>query len=236
VQSKNVEIRVTLPNLLIYVLRLKISVVMEVMDERFLAIETNMIKKQKDYYSSREAASLLGVAVSTVQLWVNNGHLKAWTTGGGHRRISRHSVEEILNKQEEVLRPQKGVQPLKVVVVDDDASQLRLYEKYFDTWGVNASITTTLDGYQGLVKIGHESPDIIITDIVMPNMDGFQLVRAVDEVPELDHSVIIVVTGLMGKELSEIDGLPERVHVLTKPIPFAELEFLVRQTIKTKGY
>jgi len=205
-------------------------------DERIESIETDMIKKQKDYYSSREAATLLGVAVSTVQLWVNNGHLKAWTTSGGHRRISRHSVEEILNKQEEVLHPQKGAPQLKVVVVDDDASQLRLYEKYFDAWGVNASITTTLDGYQGLVKIGHESPDIIITDLVMPNMDGFQLVRAVNEFPELDHSVIIVVTGLMEKEVSERDGLPERVHLLSKPIPFTELEVLVRQAVDAKRY
>jgi len=202
----------------------------------YLATETEMIKKQKDYYSSREAASLLGVAVSTVQLWVNNGHLKAWTTGGGHRRISRHSVEEILNKQEAVLRPQKDDRKLKVVVVDDDVSQLKLYEKYFDAWGVNASISPALDGYQGLVKIGHESPDIIITDLVMPNMDGFQLIRAVNEFPELDHSVIIVVTGLMEQEVSEREDLPERVHLFTKPIPFMELEVLVRQAVDSKRY
>jgi len=193
-----------------------------------------MIKKQKDYYSSREAAALLGVAVSTVQLWVNNGHLKAWTTGGGHRRISHQSVEEIRNKQEAALGAQKGKQQLKIVVVDDDASQLKLYEKYFDAWGVNASITNALDGYQGLVKIGHESPDIIITDLIMPNMDGFQMVKAVDDFSELNHSVIIVVTELMEKEIVERGLLPERAHVLTKPIPFTELEILVRQTIDAK--
>jgi len=193
-----------------------------------------MIKKQKDYYSSREAATLLGVAVSTVQLWVNNGHLKAWTTGGGHRRISRHSVEETLNKQAAALRPQKDGQPLKVVVVDD-APQLRLYEKHFDAWGVNATISIAQDGYQALVKIGQELPDIIITDLVIPNMDGFQLIKAVDEFPELDQSVIIVVTGLNKKEVIK-DPLPERVHVLKKPIPFTELEVLVRQTIDAKRY
>jgi excisionase family DNA binding protein len=195
-----------------------------------------MIKKEKDYYSSKEAASLLGVAVSTIQLWVNNGHLKAWTTGGGHRRISRHAVEEILNKQEAVLGATKGKQQLKVMVVDDDASQLRMYEKYFDAWGVNASITTALDGYQGLVKVGNVLPDIIITDLMMPNMDGFQMVRAVDEFPELDQSVIIVVTGLMQKEIAERGSLPDRVHILTKPIPFTELEVLVRQAIDAKRY
>ena len=122
------------------------------------------------------------------------------------------------------------------MVVDDDASQLRLYEKYFDAWGVNALITTAQDGYEGLVKIGHVVPDIIITDLIMPNMDGFQMVRAVDEFPELDQSVIVVVTGLMQKEIAERGSLPDRVNILTKPIPFTELEVLVRQTIDAKRY
>jgi len=59
-----------------------------------------MAEKQKDYYKTSEAAKLLGVAVSTVQLWANNGSLRAWTTDGGHRRIERTSVEEMLAKQQ----------------------------------------------------------------------------------------------------------------------------------------
>ena len=139
-----------------------------------------MMIKNKDYYSSKEAASLLGVAVSTVQLWVNNGHLKAWMTGGGHRRISQHSVERMLNKQEEALGSKNE---LKIVFVDDDEAQLKLFRDYITAWGVNASVTTALDGYQALVKIGYTVPDIVITDLLMPNMDGFQLIKAVDEFP-----------------------------------------------------
>ncbi len=55
-----------------------------------------MTEKRKAYYSTREAAELLGVAVSTIQLWTKGGLLKAWTTGGGHRRIALRSVEEML--------------------------------------------------------------------------------------------------------------------------------------------
>ena len=51
-----------------------------------------MLVVRKDYFTSREAAELLGVAVSTIQQWTNNGLLRAWTTAGGHRRITRNSV------------------------------------------------------------------------------------------------------------------------------------------------
>ena len=44
------------------------------------------LSKQKDYFSSREAAEILHVAVSTIQLWTNNGLLRAWKTVGGQQR------------------------------------------------------------------------------------------------------------------------------------------------------
>jgi PAS domain S-box-containing protein/excisionase family DNA binding protein len=59
-----------------------------------------VVEKKKNYCKTSEAAKLLGVAVSTIQLWANNGSLRAWTTDGGHRRIERTSVEEMLAKQQ----------------------------------------------------------------------------------------------------------------------------------------
>lgn len=196
--------------------------------------EIAMTEKKKDYFSSREAAELLGVAVSTIQLWTNSGLLRAWTTGGGHRRIARNSVEEMLSQQEEASGKQKLDKQLSVVIVEDDAQQRRLYEKQFTAWKINANVVTAKDGYEGLIKIGHMLPDVIITDLMMPNMDGFQMIRALKEVPELERSVIIVVSGLTEKEIIEKGTLPEGVRVFTKPIPFVELETLLRQKIPSK--
>ena len=55
-----------------------------------------MTSIQKDYLSTREAGTLLKVAVSTIQLWMNDGLLSGWTTVGGHRRIAKNSVEKML--------------------------------------------------------------------------------------------------------------------------------------------
>ena len=193
-----------------------------------------MAEKQKDYFTSREAAELLGVAVSTIQLWTNNGLLRAWTTAGGHRRIARSSVNEMLDQQQAISGEQgqkqgQDQQQLSVVVVEDDERQLRLYEKQFINWQMNTDVLTAKDGYAGLIKIGQTLPDVIITDLMMPNVDGFQMVRALKEMPELKDCLVIVVTGLTEDEVKRRGGLPQGVHLFTKPVPFENIEALVRQ-------
>ena len=53
---------------------------------------------KKSFCTTREAATLLGVSVGTVQLWVENGLLQAWKTAGGHRRVMRNSINKLLDK------------------------------------------------------------------------------------------------------------------------------------------
>jgi len=192
-----------------------------------------MSDKQKGYFSTREAAERLGVAVSTIQLWTNNGLLRAWRTSGGHRRIERSSVEEVLNQGQGVSHEQTQEKPLSIVVVEDNGQQLRLYEKQFIAWRVNARVVVAKDGYEGLIRIGRTLPDVIITDLNMPNMDGFELIKALKSIPELEHSLIIVVTGLTDEEIKERGSLPPEVHLFTKPIPFDELEALLRQKVNS---
>ena len=188
---------------------------------------------QKDYFTSREAAELLGVAVSTIQLWTNNGLLRAWTTGGGHRRIARNSVKEILADRREATDHNRD-QQLSVVIVEDNAQQLRLHEKQFDIWGLNTQVVTAKDGYEGLIKIGRLLPDVIITDLMMPNINGFQMVKALAELSELKQTLIIVVSGLTKDEIAQNGGLPEGVSLFTKPFPFKDVESLIRQKAQEK--
>ena len=192
-------------------------------------VKQEVSMSEKDYFTSREASALLDVAVSTIQLWTNNGLLRAWTTPGGHRRIARSSVEEMLSRKRLVSVNPPTRKPLTVIVVEDDASQRRLYEKQFLSSQLNVQLETADDGYQGLIKIGQVLPDVIITDLMMPNIDGFQMIRALKELQELKQSLIIVVSGLTENEIMEKGELPEGVHVFTKPIFFESLEILLHK-------
>lgn len=188
-----------------------------------------MTTKQKDYFTTREAADQLGVAVSTIQLWVNSGLLRAWKTAGGHRRIAKDSVEEMINAQRDKAGVEKHDGQISIVIVEDDEQQLRLYEKQLETRGINAHIVKAKNGCEGLIKTGLTLPEIIITDLMMPDMDGFQMIKSLEKLPELQHCQIVVVTGLTQQEIRERGGLPEEVVLLSKPLAFEKLEALIRK-------
>lgn len=187
---------------------------------------------QKTFCTTREAASILGISLRTAQLWVENGLLEAWKTEGGHRRISRQSIEKLL-----VTPPSRPPQPtsvavpamhrtggpLSILVVEDEVALRRVYELTLARWPMRPQISTASDGYEALLRIGLARPDLVITDLRMPGMDGFRMLRALRAQPELDDMAVVVVTGLDPEEIEDHGGIPEGIPVLPKPIPFASL-------------
>ena len=183
--------------------------------------ERVMTAKQKDYLTTREAATILNVAVSTIQLWTNDGLLEAWTTVGGHRRITKQSIENILSKKKDI----------SIVVVEDNEQERMLYERHFELWGINENVSICVDGYAGLIHIGQLTPEIIITDLMMPNMNGFEIIKAIKKNPSLKNCLIISVSALTEDEIKIRGGLPSDVLVYSKPISFDKLEAVIRKRL-----
>lgn len=187
--------------------------------------------------TTRQAGEALGVAVRTVQLWVESGVLPAWRTAGGHRRIARSAVEKLMAERAQVIaRPavknEAGaaeLRPLKLLVVEDDPDLLRLFSLIVEGWDFPVELTTAVNGFEGLVRVGQIRPDMIVTDLNMPGMDGFQMVRSLKKPGSgFDDLSVIVVTALSKGDISDHGGLPEGVAVFQKPVPFNEIQELAR--------
>ena len=185
---------------------------------------------EKSFCTTREAAILLGVSVGTVQLWVESGLLQAWKTAGGHRRVLRDSVDGLLRK-----KPAVPVQPappvvtpsnarrMRVLVVEDDPSLLRLYSAQIARWPLATDVTLIDNAVNALLHMGRGGPDLLISDLHMPGMDGFSMLRALHRAPEMAYTKVVVVTGLDANDVKNRGGVPPGVEVLAKPIPFARL-------------
>jgi excisionase family DNA binding protein len=196
--------------------------------------------RSRNYCTTREAADRLGVSLRTAQLWVDSGILTAWKTEGGHRRISLDSVESLLREKASDLAPK--VQPiaptsqssdrLKLLVVEDDNVLLKLYRVRITAWNLPIDLTTASNGYEALVLIGREQPDLMITDLRMPGIDGIQMVNALLASSFREGMEIIVVTGIPG---DAIDGLPPGLKRLTKPVPFNELKTIVEHLLARRA-
>jgi excisionase family DNA binding protein len=199
------------------------------------------------YCTTREAAELLGVSLRTVQLWVERGVLDAWKTEGGHRRIVRESVFRLRDSQNRPISESPPANPpeptsrsasnatsndrLKVLVVEDDHILLRMYRVLLEKLPIPLTIITAPNAIEGLVLIGRESPDLLITDLLMPGLDGRTMVRTLCQSSLREALEIAIVTGLPPADLDAITGLPDDIRIFTKPVPFAELQKICEQLL-----
>jgi excisionase family DNA binding protein len=194
------------------------------------------------FLTTREAARALGVSLRTAQLWVENGRLDAWKTEGGHRRISRNSVQQMLDGEfpkslpkvvQEVVLP--CPQRIKVLIIEDDSILLKLYKTMIASWQMPVDIITAGNGIDGLILIGKYAPDLMITDLGMPCMDGIQLIRNLVNSSFRDGIEIVVVSGLDAGEIAAQGGLPEGVAVFQKPIPFLQIKLIFDSIVERRS-
>jgi len=182
----------------------------------------------QNFLSTRQVAKRLSIAVSTVQTWVETGVLPAWKTAGGHRRIPEQVVEQILRKQHDSVTPVAPQHTYQVLVVEDDPVQCELYRQHFEAWHLPVQLYCAEDGFEGLMLIGKHCPELIITDLAMPGMDGFKMIRKLCSLSNSTQPNIIVVTALSQMEIDQAGGLPDTIPVYPKPIPFAALQPMIR--------
>lgn len=178
--------------------------------------------QDKEFYSTIQAAKLLGVSVRTVQLWVENGSLEAWKTAGGHRRIVAKSVDDYIQSNQ--TSPYGNAGKARVLVVEDNPTVSKFYEAAIKSWGQSIDVITKNDGFEGLVEIGRQVPDLLISDIYMPGMDGLQMIRSLYKSELLSSEKIIVISGLPKENIDERGGIPSGVDFFVKPVDVEQLK------------
>jgi excisionase family DNA binding protein len=176
--------------------------------------------------TTREAADLLGVSLRTIQQWVEQGALQAYRTVGGHRRVVRASVDRLLSQR----RTEVQGRTFRVFIAEDDPDLVKLYQMVITSWKLPLEINIASDGFRALIEIGTLKPDFLILDLNIPGMDGFALIRTLRNMPDLENTDIVTVSGMTPEDIEAKGGLPESVLLLPKPIPFDQL----RERIETK--
>ncbi len=119
-----------------------------------------------------------------------------------------------------------------ILVVDDNAQNLELLVAYLD--GLDCRVATATDGIEALEKIGRDSPDLILLDIMMPRMSGFEVCRKLKTDPRTRDVPIIMVTALT--ELGDIERGVEcgTDDFITKPVNRLELLTRVRSLLRVR--
>src|SRR5262245_18294350 len=118
----------------------------------------------------------------------------------------------------------------RILVVDDDAWILRMVSTILEKRG--HEVDTARDGEEGLAKALASPPDLIISDVMMPRLDGWALVKQLRSRPELALVPVIFLTAL-GSEDDRIRGFRLGADdYLPKPFRFEELDLRVAKALR----
>lgn len=163
------------------------------------------------------AAKLLGVSVGTVQGLVEKGQLQAWKTKGGHRRVSMQSIRDY-QREKGIPESSEHTKELRVLVVDDDQPSLEAIKSHFEKWEFPLDLTVMTSAMEAMIDIGTLKPDLLLTDLKMPGVDGFELLRTLRKNPGFCSMILVAMTGLSAREIQEHGGLPASTIVMRKPL------------------
>jgi len=188
-----------------------------------------------EFISTAQAARQLGLSLGAVQQMVESGTLAGWKTAGGHRRIRQDSVDALLARARSPSTHMRGSgDRLRVMVVEDDRLPQNIYRETFLTWSLPLNVHVMEHGLDALVEVGREPPDLLIADLRIPGIDGFEMIRRLRDNPLSSDIAIVVVSALGPKEIAAAGGLPEDITVYRKPIPFHELHGYVQALISIR--
>jgi excisionase family DNA binding protein len=151
-----------------------------------------------DWLTLGQAAKYLGVAQSTIRKWSDHGRVPAFYTPGGHRRYRRPDLDSFLNRSGPGGSTQQG--PL-VLIVDDD-ERVREYVR----------VNLEMEGYavreagnaeEGLGVLEEVSPDLILLDVMMPEVDGWEMLRRVQERHGVGAIPVVMFSGKVNEQSAQ---------------------------------
>lgn len=170
------------------------------------------------------AAKRRGSSPETLKPWVKKRPIRAKRTTGDPMMLNSFTGKtHYAEKAKASQRAPEAQHPL-VLVVDDEASLRRLYQLAITAWGLPLRLETAENGIEGLNKAAQSRPHVLITDLHMPEMDGFQMLRRLRDISELSDTLLIVVTSMHQAEIESRGGLPSDLLMFPKPIPFDQLK------------
>ncbi|ADQ80307.1 multi-sensor signal transduction histidine kinase [Paludibacter propionicigenes WB4] len=124
---------------------------------------------------------------------------------------------------------------IKILAIDDNLDNLIIIQALVLESFPYARVIKALSGNEGLLLASKEDPDVILLDIVMPDMDGFEVCRQLKENERLRDIPVVFVTALKGDKESRIKGLEVGGEAfLAKPIDQSELIAQIRAMLKIK--
>jgi excisionase family DNA binding protein len=210
--------------------------------------------------STRDVARALGMKVDTVREMLDKEELRGWKTQGGRWRVERESVMSWLqlnhlenvvdgsaavaksvltdatheaSSGEIVIRPKRF--PQRVLLIEDSAHFQQLVQLLMGNDFPQVDLHVADDGVVGLLMAGRLDPDVLIVDVLLPDIDGATLVDRLRSQPQFQSNQFIVITSLDEESRAPHARALEGVSVIHKASLMRELPMVLNRTLASSA-
>jgi two-component system OmpR family response regulator len=150
------------------------------------------------FFTTSEVAKYCAVTNDGVLKWIKSGKLRAFSTPGGHYRVSSEDFREFLERYEIPIDETffSGTQKERsVLVVDDEPNIREIVRRLLNELEPGLRVEEACDGYEASIKIGSMEPDLVIMDVMMPRVDGISLCKSIRENPKTANIKVLAITA-----------------------------------------
>jgi excisionase family DNA binding protein len=179
-----------------------------------------------------KASKFCKVSPKTIINWIEAGHIKAYKTVGGHRRISQADLETFMRKQG-IPIPDEDVDDgrKRILVVDDDPIIVETIVQALEEDEFDYEVISASDGFEAGIQVNHFKPHLLILDIMMPDIKGYDVCKKIKTDDETKNTKIIVLSAYLDEEKFKQMKDNGADVCFSKPLPLSQLRAEVAQLL-----
>jgi excisionase family DNA binding protein len=189
------------------------------------------------YFTSHEVGDILQVNPSSVVKWINDGILPAFRTPGGHRRVTATELVRFAQHHGMPVPEQlKSLATTRVLVIDDEPRFLHSIERALKPFEEEIEVATVENGIDAMLRVGAFKPEIVLLDLKMPGLDGFEVLDRLAKNPDTKGVRVIAMSGEMDPGTVERCRNLGAESCLQKPLPTGELVQMLRDMRRSQRW
>ncbi len=178
---------------------------------------------RRSFFTTFEISQICEVNPTTVQNWVKENKLKAYVTPGGHRRVKREDLAAFMKQFGLPIPPELLERPY-VLIVDDESDVIELLRSALLTRDGAIEILGVQSGVEALLEIGERKPDLLVLDIMMPGLNGFDVCKRLKASKRTRNIKILAISGSHESEVRARILSAGADVFLSKPLDMLEFQ------------
>lgn len=179
-------------------------------------------------------ARMLHVDPGSVANWIDQKLLKAYRTPGGHRRVATEDLLQFLREHRMPTPPELSDGSVRIVIVDDEPSVARMVARVIKAAHPEFEVAEAHDGFQAGTLCATLKPDVVVLDLRIPGMDGYEVCRLIKSQDSTKHTAVLAMTAYPSAEAeSRILQCGARV-CLSKPLETETLLEHIRASLSDR--